>query len=122
MRKFFTILSVLFVSQLSLGQSLADVSITNSGRLIAIDEIGSVLFEKYLGYQERLIGYSSSIIVTQTEGGRVTVYDQSFSQISSRYIANDEKIKRVSDNYIILVNDSGRVFVLDKFLNHVTRQ
>lgn len=118
-KSIFTLMFLCFIT-LAFAQNIADVSVSSSGRLTALDASNHEISSKYLGYGELLAGYSSAIIVLKSSSGRISVYNEKFGEIASRYLGYGESIKNVSGNFILIKNTSGRVTTYDKNFKEIS--
>jgi hypothetical protein len=94
----------LFVSFLSRGQNIADVS-QRGTELIVRDAENKKISSKQIGSRYSLIGFSSNIIVLRCDN-EIIVYDEKFIKISSKNIKPSWIVKNVVGNNIILKIDN----------------
>ena len=111
-----------FITILSFGQVISDVTQSGSGRLTVRDEKNNEIASKYISSDDELSGFSSSIIVVTSSNRRVSVYDQKFNEISSKYISGGERVKNVTGNNIIIKYETGRVVTYDKRFNEISHR
>lgn len=104
----------------STAQNIADVSVSSSGRVAVRDAKNNEISSKYLGINEEMAGFSSSIIVLLGSSGRVTVYNEKFQEISSKYLGINEKIRNVTGNYVILQGSNGRITTYDQNFREIS--
>jgi hypothetical protein len=109
MKTIMFVLVCLLTTTLSFSQEISDVS-QSGNALTVLDENNRTISSKYIGSNDQLCGFSSTIIVVQS-GTAVYVYDQNFKTISSKYI--DGKVKNVVGNKII-VKTGNAVYTYDK--------
>lgn len=117
MKKFLLLFAFALTTTLSFGQDISDVSQSGT-KLTVRDEKNNQISSKYIGSNDELCGFSSTILVIKS-GSKVTVYDQKFNQISSKYIGNSDKVKNISGNNIIIKSGS-KVTTYDKKWNQIS--
>jgi hypothetical protein len=111
MKKFILLSAFALTTCLTFGQDISDVS-QSGNYLIVRGEKNNQISSKYMGSNDELCGFSSTIIVVKS-GNYAIVYDQKFSQISSKYMGSNDKVKNVSGNNIIL-KSGNYVITYDK--------
>ena len=117
MKKLLLLFAFALTTTLSFSQDISDVS--QSGTLLTVrDEKNNQISSKYIGSNDELCGFSSTILVIKS-GTLVIVYDQKFNQISSKFIGSSDKVKNISGSNIIIKSGS-LVITYDKKWNQIS--